>query len=59
MNECKKKICDDALRYGNIICDIEFRGKKFELIRQYVIEYEGKEYHMTKIDGEWTGLNIM
>lgn len=54
MTESEKRICDDVLRYGTIKTDIEFRNNNLELIRQYVIELDDEEYHMTKIDGEWS-----
>lgn len=53
MNESEKRICDDVLRYGTIKTDKEFRGDELELVRYYIIECDGEEYHMTKINGEW------
>lgn len=52
MTEAEKRICDECLRYGVITSDKEFtcEGKA---IRQYIIELDGEEYHLTKQDGEW------
>ena len=52
MREDEKKICDDILKYGTITSDKEFTCDG-EFIRQYVIEYEGEEYQLTKSNGQW------
>lgn len=46
------KICDDVLRYGEILEDKEFvcDGKN---IRQYIIKYNDINYALTKANGEW------
>lgn len=47
-----QEICNDILRYGEIISDTE---TEFEdgWYRQYIVKYEGEAYHMTKHNGEW------
>lgn len=48
--------CDGLLRYGTIIEDHEFTlGGQNK--RQYVIEYEGTKFYLTKTDGFWTYLH--
>jgi len=49
--------CDQILRYGNIKEDYSFRLGS-ENKRQYVIEYEGLIYYLTKTDGFWTYIHI-
>lgn len=45
-------ICDNILRYGEVISDTET-----ELVdgwyRQYIVKCDGDTYHMTKHNGEW------
>jgi hypothetical protein len=47
-----QEICNDILRYGEVISDTE---TEFEdgWYRQYIIKYEGETYHMTRHNGEW------
>lgn len=47
-----QEICNDILRYGEIISDTE---AEFEngWYRQYVVKYENEIYNMTKHNGEW------
>lgn len=45
-------ICNDILRYGKIISDQSFIVDGAN-VRQYIIEYEGITYSLTKINGEW------
>lgn len=47
-----QEICNDILRYGEIINDIEFTEKD-GCYRQYIIEYEDEIYYMTRHNGEW------
>lgn len=52
MTDFEKSICDDVLRYGNIISDKEFESEG-KHVRQYIIIEDGEEYHLTKWNGEW------
>jgi hypothetical protein len=47
-----QEICNDILRYGEVISDTE---TEFEdgWYRQYIVECDGETYHMTKHNGEW------
>lgn len=45
--------CDQILKYGSIKEDYSFRLGG-ENKRQYVIEYEGDTYYLTKTDEFWT-----
>ena len=57
MKDYEKKICDDILRYGQILCDEEMKSATGILIRQYVVKYNNTEYVLTKNNGEWVYLN--
>lgn len=57
LNEMDIELCNEVLRYGNIIEDYSFRLGS-ENKRQYVIEYEGLTYYLTKTDGIWTYIYI-
>lgn len=52
MLESEKLICDDILRYGEILSDNEFQDGN-DFVRQYEIRYESECYLMTKLNGEW------
>lgn len=52
MRESEKNFCDDALRYGNIIEEVEFTCDGIAE-RQYTISYDGVMYLMTKCNGVW------
>ena len=49
--------CDRILGFGKIKEDYSFRLGS-ENKRQYVIEYEGLTYYLTKTDGFWTYIHI-
>lgn len=54
MTDIEKEICNDVLRYGEILSDMEhFYESENVYIREYVVNYEGELYHMTKNNGEW------
>lgn len=57
LNTVDAKFCDQILRYGTIKEDYSFRLGS-ENKRQYVIEYEGLTYYLTKTDGFWTYIHI-
>lgn len=47
-----QKICDDILRYGEILEDKEFVCDG-DNIRQYIVKYDGIDYALTKANGKW------
>lgn len=50
----EKLICDDILRYGEIIRDERFTDEHGVDIRQYTIrDINGEVYDLTKRQGEW------
>lgn len=52
-----QKICDDVLRYGEILEDKEFKCDG-DNIRQYIIKYNSLRYVLTKCNGEWIYFSI-
>lgn len=53
LDELLKTFADEALRYGKIISDDEFKlGNDFK--RSYCVEYMNRRYYLTKTNGEWT-----
>lgn len=57
LSDVDMNFCDQILKYGNIKEDYSFRLGG-ENKRQYVIEYEGDTYYLTKTDGFWTYIHI-
>lgn len=53
LDERLKTFADEALRYGKIISDDEFKlGNDFK--RSYCVEYMNRCYYLTKTNGEWS-----
>ena len=53
IDEVLAQFADEAIRYGKIISDDEFKlGNDFK--RCYCVEYLGCKYYLTKTNGEWT-----
>lgn len=54
MTDIEKEICSDVLRYGEILSDMEYFCESENVyVREYVVDYEGELYYMTKNNGEW------
>ena len=47
------EIMEEILRDGKVIHIEKFNGADGMRINQFTIEYEGEEYPMTSINGEW------
>lgn len=47
-----QEICNDILRYGEVISDTEIEFKD-GWYRQYIVKCDGDTYHMTRHNGEW------
>ena len=53
VDEVLAQFADEALRYGKIISDDEFKlGNVFK--HSYCVEYLNRRYYLTKTNGEWT-----
>lgn len=53
IDELLAQFADEAIRYGEIISDDEFKlGNDFK--RCYCVEYLDCKYYLTKTNGEWT-----
>ena len=57
LSDVDMNFCDQILKYGKIKEDYSFRLGG-ENKRQYVIEYEGITYYLTKTDGFWSYIHI-
>ena len=57
MTENQKTMCDNILRCGDIIEDKNFTCDG-DYIRQYIINYCGVKYILSKCNGEWIYLYI-
>lgn len=56
MKDYEKKICDDLLRYGEIVRDMSYVSNN-KYIRQYtIVDTNGEKYDITKRNGEWVYL---
>ena len=56
MRDSEKKICDDVLRYGKILQDVESVCEGI-MVREYTIAYEGEKYDLVKNNGEWVSFH--
>ena len=56
MTYLESLFCDNILRYGQIIKDVQYsiRGN---LYRRYSIKCDGNVYELTKRNGEWIYIN--
>lgn len=59
MHEQEKRICDKVLNAGAVTRSKSFIPNNGVEIQQFMVEYKGEQYDLTRHDGEWVYFHHM